>query len=106
MARHPEAKGFLIDGFPANLEQANICQEKLGRPQKIIVLDVTDEIMKKRLEDGENFNDQHDTVLRRINTYKETTAPVIEQYAGTIKKVKADRSVEEVYQDVKLIMES
>ena len=33
MARHPEAKGFLIDGFPANLEQANICQEKLGRPQ-------------------------------------------------------------------------
>ena len=43
--------------------------------------------MKKRLEDGENFNDQHDTVLRRINTYKETTAPVIEQYAGTIKKV-------------------
>ena len=36
MARHPEAKGFLIDGFPANLEQAAICQEKLGKPEYVL----------------------------------------------------------------------
>ena len=55
--------------------------------RNIFVLEVSDDIMLKRLQDGENFNDQHETILRRIRTYKETTVPVIDQYAGTTKKV-------------------
>ena len=33
MAKHPESKGFLIDGFPASIDQAKICEEKLGKPE-------------------------------------------------------------------------
>ena len=32
MAKHPKAEGFLLDGFPANLEQAEICKETFGEP--------------------------------------------------------------------------
>ena len=32
-AKHPEAKCFLIDGFPANVDQAKICEEKIGIPR-------------------------------------------------------------------------
>ena len=33
MAKHPESKGFLVDGFPASVEQAKICEDKLGKPE-------------------------------------------------------------------------
>ena len=32
VSKHPEAAGFLVDGFPASMEQAKICEEQLGRP--------------------------------------------------------------------------
>ena len=33
MGKHPESNGFLVDGFPASIEQAKICEEKLGKPE-------------------------------------------------------------------------
>ena len=35
MEEKPDAAGFLLDGFPANMSQANLCQERLGNPQKV-----------------------------------------------------------------------
>ena len=49
MRKHPEAPGFLLDGFPANLSQASLCQEKIGAPVKVIVLEVPDVVMTNRL---------------------------------------------------------
>ena len=49
MRKHPEARGFLLDGFPANVSQASLCQEKIGAPVKVIVLEVPDVVMTNRL---------------------------------------------------------
>lgn len=103
--KQPEAKGFLIDGFPATLAQAKMCEASLGKPKNIIVLDIPDDIMLKRLQDGENFNDQFETVTKRISTYKANTIPVIEAYSGSINVVKADRASEEVFEDIKKIIQ-
>ena len=48
MMKHPEAPGFLLDGFPANLSQAKLCQEKIGDPKIVIVLEVPDGVMMTR----------------------------------------------------------
>merc|ERR1719430_144559 len=104
--KNPEAKGFIIDGYPANLEQAKMCEDSLGKPKKIIVLDVPEDVMMKRLEDGENFNDQFVTIKARISSYKTNTKPVIETYGEAINVVKADRRPEEVFEDIKKVMES
>ena len=48
MRKHPEARGFLLDGFPANVAQASLCQEKIGAPVKVIVLEVPDVVMTNR----------------------------------------------------------
>jgi len=106
MGKHSEAKAFLIDGFPASIEQAKICEEKLGKPQKIIVLEAPEDVLEKRLQDGDNFNDAVETIPRRIKTYRETTYPVIDAHAGVCKKVKADRPLEEVYADIKEILQA
>ena len=48
MEKHPEAPGFLLDGFPANLTQSKLCKEKIGSPVKLIVLEVPDAVMMSR----------------------------------------------------------
>ena len=48
-AKSADTKGFLIDGFPANLAQAELFEKKIGSPTKIIVLNVNDVILKERL---------------------------------------------------------
>ena len=73
MEKMKEAPGFLIDGFPANLKQAEIFVEKVQAPHKIILLEVPEAVMTPRLKDGLNFNDQDDTIKKRIFTYLKNT---------------------------------
>ena len=78
MAKLPDSPGFLIDGFPANMEQANIFIEKISAPHKIIVLEVPEAVMSQRLKDGVNFNDQDETIKKRVFTYLEITKPTVQ----------------------------
>ena len=71
MAKLPDAPGFLIDGFPANMNQAKIFIEKINAPHKIIVLEVPEAVMSERLKDGVNFDDQDDTIKKRVFTFLE-----------------------------------
>ena len=38
--------------------------------RKIIVLEAPDDVLMKRLEDGDNFNDAVETIPKRIKTYR------------------------------------
>ena len=78
MDKMQDAPGFLIDGFPANMKQAEIFIAKVQAPHKIIFLDVPEAVMTPRLKDGVNFNDQDDTIKKRIFTYLKNTKPSIE----------------------------
>ena len=78
MAKMTSAPGFLIDGFPANMEQAELFMSRIQAPHKIILLEVPEPIMSRRLKDGVNFNDQDDTIKKRIFTFLEHTKPTIE----------------------------
>ena len=63
-----EVPGFLIDGFPANMNQAEIFMNKIQAPHKIIFLDVPEAVMAPRLKDGLNFNDQAGKKMHYKNT--------------------------------------
>ena len=78
MAKLPICPGFLIDGFPANLNQAEIFINKIQAPHKIIFLDVPEAVMSPRLKNGVNFNDSDDTIKKRIFTYLEHTKPTVD----------------------------
>ena len=57
MMKQPQAPGFLLDGFPANLAQANLCQERMGSPRKVIVLEVSDSVMMSRSSSVTQYQD-------------------------------------------------
>jgi len=62
MKKSEEANGFVIDGFPANLNQAKLFEQNLGSPSHIIKLEVSNGVMRSRLLARGNFDDKGETV--------------------------------------------
>ena len=86
----PKKKGKLIfDGYPRTLDQAKNLELWLnGSSQKIdfiFFLNVSKDIIMKRIKKRKiiekRSDDDLDTILRRYETYMETTKPVLDYYS-------------------------
>lgn len=83
------AAGFILDGYPRNLAQANALDElltRLARPLDAVVkLTVPDDAIVKRcelrFEEEHRADDNPDTVRKRLAVYARQTAPVADYYA-------------------------
>ena len=103
-------EGFILDGFPRNLAQAEALDEMLeeiGRNLDVIFFfDLDDETAKERAlgrahEEGRT-DDTPETIARRLSIYHEQTEPVVEYYrtSGKLVPLHAARTVEEVASEV------
>lgn len=86
---HPEARGFIFDGFPRTIAQAealdNFLKTKNSAIAGLVALTVDeDEIVKRLLLRGKESgrpDDQNEPIIRtRIREYNEKTAPVFDHY--------------------------
>lgn len=108
----PDAKnGFILDGYPRNLAQANALDHLLTRIRQpldaVVKLDVPNEAIIGRCEiryAAEHRKDDDPTVVRdRLKVYAEQTAPVADFYAerGKLQVVDGLGDLEEVTARVK-----
>lgn len=82
------ANGFILDGYPRNLAQANALDALLGRikqPVDIAVqLDVGTDLLVERLSGRAHAegraDDSPEAVRHRLNVYNQQTAPVVDFY--------------------------
>ena len=91
-----KTKGFIIDGFPATVEQAALFEKEIGIPSKIIVIEVIDNILKRRLQDRGNFDDKKESIAKRIETFIAKTRPVIRKYNKSAKQVNKKYWINEI----------
>jgi len=94
------AKGFLLDAFPQTLEQAEAFENQVVAPTKIIYLSMEQEIMEGRLLERGNFDDTKEAIEKRCATFQTQTRPVLEKYQAKVVKVLADRSPDEISNDI------
>lgn len=103
----PDARqGFILDGYPRNLAQADALDRllaRIGQPLDAVVkLEVPNEVILRRCEqrfaaEG-RADDNPDTVRKRLAVYAEQTAPVSDYYAqrGKLKVVDGVGALDEV----------
>ncbi len=87
--KEPDAEaGWILDGFPRNVAQAGFLDELLSElaqgVDNAINLDVPDEVVIERLVkrgDAEGRSDDNEAIIRRrLEVYREQTAPLISHY--------------------------
>jgi len=99
-----QIQGWILDGFPRNLAQADFLGQLLleinQKCDLVINLTVADEMLVTRLSkraEMEGRSDDTELVIRnRLVIYEQETAPLIEFYRESIVSVDGDRSLEEV----------
>jgi len=94
------ATGFLIDGFPLNLEEAEMFEKQVVPVTRIVHMHISSDVMVDRLTKRANFDDKQDAITKRVQIYEQKTLPVLEKYCHKVVKVSADRPIPEVAEDM------
>ena len=107
--------GFILDGFPRTLPQAEALDAMLaeiGRDLDIIFeFQLDDETALQRMEgrarDEARSDDTPEAMRARLDGYRTKTVPVVEHYRTTGKLVglHADRSIDEVFSEIQEALE-
>ncbi|XP_068808887.1 adenylate kinase isoenzyme 5 isoform X2 [Struthio camelus] len=88
-----DTKGFLIDGYPRDLKEAEEFENKIGEPKLVFCLDCSAETMGSRLLMGNQSShcfDSAETIERGIETYYQATNPMIAYYEMKTQLCKID----------------
>ena len=95
-------RGWLLDGFPRTVPQAEALEpllKDLNQPiQAVVLLELDDAVLIQRLLARGRPDDNENVIRNRLEVYREKTAPLINFYRkkGLLLSVAADGSVEEI----------
>jgi adenylate kinase len=102
LAKADAGRGFLLDGYPRTLPQAEtlagILRDAGQGLDAVLLVDVPeDELVRRTLLRG-RADDQEGVIRERLRVYREKTAPLIGYYRerGLLREIDGNRPVEDV----------
>jgi len=110
-------KGFILDGFPRTVHQAEALDNMLSHMARkidhVIVLEVDEDALLERIktraaESGETRADDNAEILKnRLKVYNDQTAPVLPYYEqkGLLRKIDGMASIDDVTQAIEAVLE-
>lgn len=98
----PDADGgFLLDGFPRNIGQAQWLADLLaerGTPvDTVVLLTAPDEVLTERMLARGRADDTPEAIRTRLDIYHSETLPLIDWYGDRVARVDGVGSVDEVH---------
>jgi adenylate kinase len=95
------AAGFILDGFPRSVEQAEALREMLAKRNlkldAVLEFRVSEDELLKRLKSRGRADDTEEVILNRMKVYRDETAPLLDYYQGELKTVDAVGDLDEVF---------
>ena len=112
-------QGFILDGYPRNIVQAeslNMVLKDINRNiDKILFLDVDFAVLHSRIESRSKENDKEkraddtsEVLIKRLDEYKSQTAPLGEYYSNDkkFKKINGMNSISQVSLDIENFLDN
>jgi adenylate kinase len=102
--------GWLLDGFPRNVHQADALAallEELGQQIELVVLmELDDGVLVQRLLSRGRADDNEDVIRHRLEVYRQQTSPLISYYreVGLLQAVEADGTVEQIAERIEALL--
>jgi adenylate kinase len=115
LSREDTSEGFVLDGFPRTMAQADALDamlREIARELSIVFeLQLSDEesvarlLRRAQLED--RADDTPEAVRRRLELYHQETEPVVEHYraTGNLVGIHADRSIPDVFREIQAALD-
>jgi len=114
--KHPDARGFLLDGFPRTIAQADSLDKLLDYLKepisKVIALEVEEDelvsrLLKRGVTSGRSDDTNEEVIRKRFQVYNSETAPVADYYKkqGKFESVKGVGSIDEIFVSISSVIE-
>ncbi|GAB1604797.1 adenylate kinase-like [Argonauta hians] len=110
MLRHAaNSRGFLIDGYPRELDQGKCFETEIVPCKFVLNFEVADETMKARLlsraKTSGRVDDNEETIMKRIQTFHDHTSAVLEYYEqnNKLQTIRAEGSPQDVFCQVESV---
>jgi adenylate kinase len=115
LSQEDAREGFVLDGFPRTMAQAEALEEMLREIARdldvVFEFQILDEVGRERMlrraaEEGRT-DDTPEAIDERLRLYHEETEPLIEYYRsrGNLVGIHADRPVNEVFSEIQQALE-
>jgi adenylate kinase len=110
LAEPDAAEGFVLDGFPRTLPQAEALDAMLAEIGRgldaVIVLEVPDDVARARMLERARKDDTPDVIENRLATYHAQTAPLVDWYRARDKVIPVDgtESIEAVWTQIEIAL--
>jgi len=105
-------EGFLLDGFPRTVNQAEGLLALLSMAGRqldvVLLLDVDDDELVRRAVARGRADDDEGTIRHRLNVYREQTEPVLEALAGRvgIEKIGGVGDLDSITGSIELVLDA
>ena len=104
--------GWILDGFPRNVNQASFLEQLLQKltqdSVRAVNLDVPDEVLVSRLLGRGRADDTEEVIRRRLEVYREQTLPLIDFYRDRqqLMSIDGNQPLEKVTADLQELLAS
>ena len=108
------ASGYILDGFPRTIPQAQaldeLLEERSAPPVVIANLELDENELRRRIagrrSEDQRSDDSEETVLHRFAVYQEQTRPLLDYYGERVSPLDGKGSIDDVFERLSELLTS